>query len=107
MANFFLRQGDTLPRIKATLKDATGATINLGGGALVRFRMRAQRGGALKVDQPATITDAAAGQVEYAWQAADTDTAGDYLAEWRVTFGSDRQTHPNSTFVEVSITAGL
>jgi hypothetical protein len=39
-----------------------------------------------KVDAPAVVIDGPGGIVEYAWQAADVDTAAEYLNEWVVTW---------------------
>jgi Rib/alpha/Esp surface antigen-like repeat protein len=32
------------------------------------------------------VVDAETDRVSYAWQAGDTDTPGDYMAEWEVTY---------------------
>lgn len=64
-----------------TLTDSTGAAINLTGGT-VQFRMRPLGSTTLKVDAAATIVTPASGSVSYAWQAADVNTAGLYLAWW-------------------------
>jgi hypothetical protein len=83
-ADFCLKKGNTLPMIKARLKNPDGSAMNLTGGS-VRFRMRAPGSGVAKVDAVATIVDAATGQVAYAWVAGDTDAEGMFDAEWPVT----------------------
>ncbi len=82
-------KNSTAPSITDTFQttSSTGVTspIDL-TGASVRFRMRARNSSTLKVDSPATIVSAAAGTVRYNWGATDLDTAGDYIAWWKVTF---------------------
>lgn len=103
--DFYLKKGDTLPRISATLKNSDGTPVNL-TGATVKFRMRAP-GGPLKVDGAAVVVDAAAGKVRYDWTGADTNTEGLFHAEWPVTFGSDVETIPNNGFLKVLIGPSL
>jgi hypothetical protein len=54
-------------------------------GASVTFKMRALNSAVLKVNAAATIVTPALGQVRYDWQAADVDTAGQFLVWWTVT----------------------
>lgn len=94
MQTFYLKRNDQLSVIRATLADANGA-VDL-SGATVRFHLQRRLTGTIKVDQPATVDIADAGQVSYAWAEGDTDTAGIYDAEWEVTFGDGRPlTFPN------------
>ena len=51
----------------------------------VKLRMRLRTSSTLKVDTAAVVTDAPNGAVRYDWAAVDTDTAGSYVAWWRVT----------------------
>lgn len=94
MADYTMKRNDTLPKVTATLQ-TNGSNYNL-TGATVKFIMRATGAGAPKVDAAATVTNAANGAVEYAWIAADTDTEGDFNAEFEVTTsGGDVITFPN------------
>lgn len=107
MADFTIKQGDTKPEIRATLKDANGTAINL-TGATVRFHLSAKVSGTVKVDSPATVISASEGIVQYAWSTGDTDTAGVYNAEWEITFSDGSvQTVPNDGYDEVLIKAQL
>jgi len=59
---------------------------------------------AVKVNAAATITDAATGKVSYTPIATDTNTPGDYLVEWQVTFsGGAVETFPNSDWQKVRV----
>lgn len=100
--DFWIKRGDRLPPIAATLADSAGA-VNL-TGAVVRFHMRLRGAVELKVNGAATIANAAAGTVQYDWGALDTDTAGIYEGEWEVTFGDARpMTFPNWRHLEIVV----
>ena len=101
--DFYWKQGDTAPAIAEQLFDGTGAPVPL-TGASVKFMMQAP-GSTVKVNAAATITDAALGKVSYTPIATDTDTIGDYLVEWQVTFsGGQFETFPNSGHQKVRVT---
>lgn len=106
MTTFYIKKGDRLPKLRATLLDGNGAAVDL-TAATVQFRMRPRGGGALKVNSPATVVTPLAGIVEYSWAAADVDTEGTFEAEFAVTLAGLVQTVPASGFVLVSIEAPL
>lgn len=81
--------GNTNPSITENITSG-GAAVDL-SASTVQFQMRPVGGTALIVDEPATVTDAAAGEVRYDWDAADMDTAGYYLVWWQVTTGGKTQ----------------
>jgi hypothetical protein len=104
MADFSLKVGDTLPRIRVTLSDVDGTPVSL-AFCTVKFRMKTSSN-VIKVFADATIVDGPNGVVEYAWQTADTDTPGDFYAEWVLTFTSSPagvQTVPNNTELLIQI----
>lgn len=99
----YWKQGDTAPAIAEQLFDGLGVAVNL-TGATVKFMMWGQGDAAIKVNAAATITDAALGKVSYTPIAADTNTSGDYLVEWQVTFGGGAvETFPNSDWQKVRV----
>lgn len=101
--DWYVKQGDRSPSIAFQLLDGNGVAINL-AAATVSFIMWAPGAAAAKVNAAATITDAPTGKVSYAWAAVDTDTPGDYMAEWEVTFsGGYKETFPNSGWLKVRI----
>lgn len=106
-ADFFIKKNDTTPAITSTLQDADGNAVNL-TGATVKFIMRKKGASSAKVDASATVVTPAEGTVSYTWVTANTDTAGDYEAEWQVTFaGGAVQTFPNSKHLKVSVVRDL
>lgn len=107
MADFTIKQGDRLPTLRVTCQDANGTAVDV-TGATVEFHMTNQSTGALVVNAAGTLVTPASGIVEYQWAAGDTDTAGDYWAEFEVTFASGKQeTFPNNRHIHVLILAQL
>lgn len=105
---FHIKQHDTKPSIKATLKDGDGTVINL-TDATVRFHMRKIGATSTTVDAAATVVSpATGGVVQYDWSAADTATIGTYHAEFEVTYGDNSiETFPNNGFISVVVTDDL
>lgn len=96
---FQIKRGDTSPGIKYALipDDLTLA------GATVRFQMENSARQTV-IDAAATIDQATPPIVSYAWQAGDTDMAGNYSAEFRVTYADGSiETFPNCGFIAVSV----
>lgn len=103
---FYLKKGDTSPSLLyALIPEDTDLA-----GATVRFNMRARDGAAVKVNRAVSVivTETVTPTVRYDWQAADTDTAGFYDAEFEVTYaGGAVETFPNSDFIRVQITGDI
>ena len=96
---FNIKRGDTSPALRMALAPET---LNL-TGASVQFQMRPKRG-VTSIDEAADIITATPPVVEYAWGAGDTATAGEYEAEFRVTYAdASVETFPNVGFIEVTI----
>lgn len=104
MPDFYIRTGDLLPQIAATLQAADGTPVNL-TGATVKFRMRLPHSSTYKIDTTAVVDTAVLGTVHYAWVANDVDTASEYFADWLVTYGDNRtETFPNTGELVIAIT---
>jgi hypothetical protein len=103
-SHFYIKENDTRPAITANLTDANDAAVNL-TGASVKFNMRVDPAGAVKINLgTAIIEDAEAGQVSYPWTTSDTDTPDDFEAEFQVTFaGGAVQTFPGRNWIAVHI----
>ena len=77
-------------------------------GTTVTFIMRAKSSSAPKVEAEATVVDAEAGAVSYAWAVGDLATAGTYLCEWQVTYPDGRTlTVPSSGYDQIRVLADL
>ena len=85
-------QGDTLPALTRQLTDQNGNIINLTGCTVV---LKTQQGGGTPTTLAGsvTITNAANGNISYAWNAADTATPGTYSLWYVVTTGGGAKEH--------------
>lgn len=100
---FIIKQGDTSPSLVATLLSSSREPAAL-TGATVQFHMRGSRASATPITGEATIVDPTAGQVRYDWATGDTATAGDYIAEFEVTYLDGAiETFPNDGYMDVTI----
>lgn len=110
--DFAIGQNDTLPSIQATLYIG-GLAVDLTQALGVEFVMApAVNGvpsGAPKVDTDAAVASAASGVVRYDWAVGDTDTAGDYVAKWRVTWiaGGKTQSFPTVGYHTITVEPDL
>lgn len=97
--DFVIKQDAISPNLDAVLKNQDGDPVDL-SGATVRFRMRAADADSRQVDSPATITDAANGEVQYGWSDGDTDTVEHFNAEFAVDYngGTGNNFDPNEYF---------
>jgi hypothetical protein len=103
MEQFNIKRGDTSPSIRFSLipNDMTLA------GATVRFQMMNSRNKTV-IDRPAQIISDQPPVVQYDWQLGDTDTAGTFLAEFRIQYiDTAIETFPNRGFIQVSINADV
>ena len=107
-----IKRNDLQPYYYFTAKDQAGAVIDL-AGATIRCTMRLWDpdtgiyASGKKIDRQTAginVTDAAAGEGEYQWQAGETDTSGIYRIEFEVTPGSGGKfTIPNPKYGEAEV----
>lgn len=94
---FYIKQGDTLPSLRAQLLGPDNQPINL-SGATVEFRVSG------RVAATAVVEDDEQGRVRYDWRPGDTDKPGAHNAEFIVTFmGGATQRVPNDGYLTVHI----
>ena len=103
MSEFTIKQNDTSPSllyaIQPTSIDLTGATVV--------FNMRNQVTNVVQVSRKAAIVVTATGTptVQYDWDEADTQTSGQFEAEFEVTHSNGRvETFPQRGFIGITIT---
>lgn len=97
------KTGDTSPAIEYYLQDYDLEPINL-IDASVKFQMKEANSDTVLIDSSATIVDENEGRVKYEWQEGDTDTAGNYHAEWEVTYSDGTiETFPKEKNIIVTI----
>lgn len=107
MADFYIRAGDRLPELQATLTDTAGVPVDL-TGLTVQFHMRAVNATTPTVAAAATLVTPTSGVVKYTWVGGDTDTPGSYWAEWEVTFGDGRtQTFKDPDYTSIYVSEAL
>lgn len=110
MSEFFIKRGDTSPKLVGTLVDENGVVIDLTNAASVKFFMSDPGSGVNKVDGTAAtvLAPPTAGRVSYAWLTADVDTAADYDGEFEVTWNDASKTSfPNFRYMEIKIKADI
>jgi Rib/alpha/Esp surface antigen-like repeat protein len=97
MSTFTIKRGDTSPAIRYALEPSDITLL----GASVRFQMRLEKKDTV-IDSPAIIVSELPPVVQYIWQNGDTDTAGKYEAEFKVTYPDGSiETFPNDGFIDV------
>lgn len=101
MLKFTIKRGDSSPALRFVLLPDS---VSL-AGATVRFQMRARGGGSV-IDRPADILNVfAPAVVAHLWAPGETDQAGRFEAEFRVTnMDGTIETFPNLGFIEVFVT---
>ena len=105
--DLIIGQGATSPALTATMTDQSGNPVNL-SGCTVTFVMRSLFSSTPVVNTTATITNAAAGTVQYSWLATDTATSGLYSGQFQVVTGSGTTfSAPTDGYLEISIEDSL
>jgi len=108
----FLKKEDLEPPIRRTIIDAnTGLPYDLTGASAV-FYMKTV-GGSVKINGAAAIIEspASSGIIRYDWTTGDTDTSGEYYAEFVIALASGKEItfpagefEPGKSYINVLIT---
>lgn len=105
MATFEMKAGDRKYALKYRLSDYLENSGIL-SGASVRFQMM-NAAGVTIVDSVGVVLDED-GIVGYAWSEGDTDSPGNFRAEFKITYPDGLVQHyPSSGFIGVSISADV
>ncbi len=102
-----IRQGDTLPILLCQLFESVAVPVVL-TDFTVTLNMRNQLNKLAVISLGAcNIVNALTGIVSYAWQAGDTDVAGNFECEFVATSSDGVETFPNATFIPITITPAI
>lgn len=105
MADFYIKQGDTQPDLVAILKDADGDAVDLSTATSVTFHMRMKNETDVLINRATIISPTVTGQVTLVWLATETETAGDFEAEFEVLWNTGKiSTFPNKKHTSIQIT---
>lgn len=85
-----IKQHSELPKLSLTLTDAESNPVDLTDATSVTFVMHLLGDATTSVVGAATVVEPEAGQVEYAFTAANTQISGKYLATMKATFPSSQ-----------------
>ena len=103
MADLAIKEGDTEPIVDATLeRDGSAYDLSTLSNPTVYFRMGFTDDPPL-VDSQATIVNQSSGEIQYEWQSGDTDTVGNFKAEFVVEGDNTITTFPNDGYLSISI----
>ena len=107
MANptFFIKRNDDQPTLDVALRDDKNRPVDVTGASVV-FHMRNTADDTTKISGASvTVLAASKGEVRYSWTTTNTKTAGNFEAEFQVTFSDGGvQTFPNDGYIDVIIT---
>lgn len=103
---FSIKRNDTLPTFTIYVTDENGDALDLTDGVSARVFMYTDADPRVeKIDATAGfVSPRTTGGIEYGWNLADTDEAGEYLAEVEIVFADGGiLTFPTEGFVRVHI----
>lgn len=114
MADFTINRGDLYPPLETTLEKRNKSTgewepLDLTNAVSVTLIMVSDRPSGTKVTGVCSVpAPATSGQIEYPWEAGDTEVAGQYRAQFEIVWSNSKpQTVPNSGYHVVEIQPDL
>ena len=106
LPDFSLKVNDTGPNVAIVCSFSDGSVQSLVGAAGTFAMWKDGNPTTLKINDAAAsiVNTGSSGGILYAWQAADTNAAGDYMAEFHVTTaGGKKVTFPNNGYIRIQI----
>lgn len=104
---FTIKQNDTRPKIRVQLAETGEGALDLTTAEKVYFLMRAKADAdptSPKVKGECAFVNKSEGKVEYTWEEGDTDTIGEFKAEWEIHYEDGGiETVPNDGYVIVNV----
>jgi len=107
-ATFVTKRHSRRPYLRLAVTNSSGVAFDFTGAVGVTFVMY-DEAGTQKVKSPGVIeTPLANGVLKYEWAAVDVDTAGEFRAEFDVSYGvGDPMTLPLDGYIMVKVYADL
>lgn len=105
MSDIAVKRGETVD-IEANLQDGNGNAVDL-TGAVVYFQARTSAGDTLKIDRLATVVTPSTALVRASLTSDDTDTRGNYKAEWRAVYAGGYRIFPEDGYLSMKIAEDL
>lgn len=102
--DLYMKAGDTNPPYSASLQDDSGNAIDLSNITQAKIHVRKKDTGELVVDKTMTVTNASAGELEYAWNTGDLSEKGVYEIEVEVEYSDgSKETFPNTDHHQLKV----
>lgn len=96
-----LKRGDRIPSLQVTLEVAAQSLI----GLPVRFEFWKKGSSGARMSGVATLRESSDSLIEYQWGTNDTQVAGDYYGEFKVTYpGTKTATFPSEGYLLFRVT---
>ena len=99
---FYIGQGKTLPYYDAQVRDEDGA-VTLSTITAVYFSLKNLSTGSVVLSKPALVVNQVEGLAEYQWAVGDTDTVGEYAAEFTFLTPDGSFSLPRNTIAKVVV----
>ena len=101
---FTTKRNSRRPYLRLSVKSKDGSAFPLTGALSVRFLMYSEGSNVAKVDADAVLEDIPGGLLRYEWAATDLDTAGEFFAEFDVSFpNGEKMTLPLTGVIRVTV----
>jgi len=88
-AKFRIKRHARRPYLMLSIKDADGVAFDLTGASFAKFQMKDDEGNMKITDGSGTIVSPpTSGILKYQWQTGDTDTEGNFYAEFDIEYSA-------------------
>lgn len=105
---YIIKKGDTLPWLRATLRQGNGDPIDLTDAEVIKFIAKSKGTPPKVINKTVLVIDAASGLIEVSWSSSDTDTAATFDCEFEITWDPGfLQTVPNDGYFTIVISPDL
>lgn len=103
-STIIMKQGDLAPALETTLYDGDGNVIDLSDAASVTLYVYNPDGSEKFSGACSIVGDGTAGQINYIWATGQTDTIGEFVASFLVTYTSTKpESFPQSDYIRFTV----